>query len=134
MRTKVLLFGTDMKIAKLKSPWLGAVVTLSALLGGCGGGGSSTASVAETTVSGDVVKGPIAKAKVSLYKTTTDGKQGDLLTQTTTDDKGHYSATVSGYTGVVTVVASVVNGTTSMCDEATGQTIAPKRPFCCVPM
>ena len=80
------------------------------------------------TIQGDAMKGPMAKAKISLYKTTADGKQGELLKETTSDDSGHYNAAVANYSGVVIAVASVVPGTT-MYDEATGQIIIPAAAF-----
>lgn len=46
----------------------------------------------------------------------------------TSDTNGHYSATITDYTGVVLVVASVIPGTT-MFDEATGQTVTPTADF-----
>jgi hypothetical protein len=51
-----------------------------------------------------------------------------LLLAVTSDANGRYSATVTGYTGVVLVVASVIPVTT-MFDEATGQTITPTADF-----
>ena len=109
------------------------VVTLAvaAFIAGCGGG-SESGSAADTTsltIQGAAVKGPMAKAKISLYKITADGKQGDLLKETTSDSNGHYSVTLNGYSGVVLAIASVVPGTTTMFDEATGQTISPTAGF-----
>lgn len=71
----------------------------------------------------------MAKAKIGLYKTNTDGTKGALLTEVTSDDNGLYSATVTGYSGVILVEASVVSGQTTMYDEATGQTITPDPTF-----
>ena len=110
------------------------VVTLAvaAFITGCGGGsesGSGSAADTSLTIQGDAVKGPMAKAKISLYKITADGKQGDLLKETTSDSNGHYSVTLNGYSGVVLAIASVVPGATTMFDEATGQTISPTAGF-----
>lgn len=100
------------------------------LIAGCGGGdATSPVDTAGLTIQGTAIKGPLAKAKISFYKVTTDGKQGDLLKDTVSDDSGRYSITVSGYSGVVIVVASVVAGQTTMLDEATGQTINPVASF-----
>lgn len=68
-------------------------------------------------------------AKINLYKITADGKQGDLLQETTSDNNGHYSVTLNGYSGIVIVIASVVPEKTTMYDEATGQTISPTDGF-----
>ena len=108
-----------------------ATLAAVALIAGCGGGSGGNTNSADTAslgIQGDAVKGPMAKAKISLYKTTAEGKQGDLLQETTSDDKGHYSATVKGHSGIVIAVASVMVGTT-MYDEATGQTITPASAF-----
>ena len=109
-----------------------ATLAFVALIAGCGGGsgGGNTppADTADLTIQGDAIKGPMAKAKISLYKTTAEGKQGDLLQETTSDDKGHYSVTIKGHSGVVIAVASVGLGTT-IYDEATGQTITPSATF-----
>ena len=110
-----------------------ATLALVALVAGCGGGGGggndAPASSADLTIQGDAIKGPMAKAKISLYKTTAEGQQGDLLLDTTSDDKGHFSATAKDYSGVVVLVASVVAGQTTMYDEATGLTISPADTF-----
>lgn len=108
-----------------------ATLAAVALITGCGGGDggdSSAPQSASMTIQGDAMKGPMAKAKISLYKTTADGKQGELLKETTSDDSGHYNAAVANYSGVVIAVASVVPGTT-MYDEATGQIIIPAAAF-----
>jgi len=110
-----------------------ATLALVALIAGCGSGGGggndAPASSADLTIQGDAIKGPMAKAKISLYKTTAEGQQGDLLLDTTSDDKGHFSATAKDYSGVVVLVASVVAGQTTMYDEATGLTISPADTF-----
>lgn len=96
---------------------------------GCGGGGGGgVGDSTSVTLSGSAVKGPLAKAKISIYKTV-NGAQGELLLAVTSDANGLYRATVTGYTGVVLVVASVIPGTTTMFDEATGQTITPTDGF-----
>ncbi|NMM07945.1 hypothetical protein [Polaromonas sp.] len=109
------------------------IVTLAvaAMIAGCGsggGGGDSAPFDDSLTIQGDAVKGPISQANISLYKTAADGQQGDLLKETTSDSKGHYSLTAKGYSGVVLLIASAVPGTT-MFDEATGQTIVPATGF-----
>jgi hypothetical protein len=109
-----------------------AVALTSTMLVACGGGGggeSPSAGASAITVNGAAVKGPMAKAKISLYKTNADGTKGALLTEVTSDDNGQYSATVAGYSGVILVEASVVPGQTTMYDEATGQTITPDPAF-----
>lgn len=103
-------------------------LVLAVLIAGCGGGSGGTTPGAtgngDLTISGAAVKGPLSKAKISFYKTTADGKQGDLLKETLSDDNGKYTVTVSDFTGVVLVVASTVTGQTTMYDEATDQTIS----------
>lgn len=106
-----------------------AIAVLIAGCGGGGGGGATNTPSGATTVQGSAIKGPMNKAKISLYKVTADGKQGDLLLETTSDDKGHYSATVNGYSGIVMAIASVVPGQTTMYDEATGKVITPAATF-----
>lgn len=107
-----------------------ATAALVVLIAGCGGGGSSAPGIETSSlkIDGDVFKGAMANAKVSLYKPTTEGQQGELLGDTKTNSNGSYSATVKGYSGVVIMEASVVPGTT-MYDEATGETIVPATDF-----
>ena len=109
-------------------------LAVTVAIAGCGGGSDtpqSTTSPAATSVSiqGEAIKGPMTKARISFYKTTADGKQGDLLQETVSDNSGHYSVTLNGYSGVVLLVASVVPGQTTMYDEATSQTINPAPGF-----
>ncbi len=106
-----------------------ASLAMVALIAGCGGGGSSPAvDTSSLSIQGGAIKGPMSQAKISLYKVSADGMQGDLLQETTSDQNGQYSVTVNGYSGVVIMVASVVSGTT-MYDEATGKTIVPAANF-----
>lgn len=106
-----------------------AVVALMAGCSGGGGGAGAGDTHSSTTVQGDAIKGPMAKAKISLYKITATGKQGALLKETTSDDQGHYSVTLNGYNGVVIAIASVVPGLTTMFDEATGLVLTPTASF-----
>ena len=106
---------------------------IAALLSACGGGGSSSTAapappIVSTVINGNAIKGPLGAAKVSVYKTTADGKQGDLLTETTSDTSGRYTITITGYNGLVIIVASVVPGTT-MYDEATATVLTPTTSF-----
>lgn len=100
--------------------------------GGGGGGGSDTPVAANSTVAGAAIKGAMANAEISLYKTTATGTRGDKLTTVpasiASDASGNYSAVISGYTGVVMVEAKAVAGTT-LYDEATGTTITPALGF-----
>ena len=107
-----------------------ATAALVVLIAGCGGGGSSAPGIDTSSlkIDGDVFKGAMANAKVSLYKPTAEGKQGDLLGNTTTNGNGNYSVAVNGYNGVMIMEASVVPGTT-MYDEATQQAIVPAADF-----
>ena len=106
-----------------------AAAAVAVLISGCGGGSDSASSAASTIVEGSVVKGPMAKAKVSFFKAGADGKQGDLLQETESDDNGAYRVTLSNYSGVVIAVASVVPGKTMMYDEAMGKAIRPAADF-----
>lgn len=122
------------KAAAKTAKILGSGLIIGAVLVGCGGGGGGTGSDAEntttsTSITGDAIKGPMSKAKISLYKTSASGAQGDLLTETTSDDNGHYEAKVIGYSGIVLVVVSVVPGQTKMYDEATGVQVEPASDF-----
>ncbi|MEI6762305.1 MAG: hypothetical protein WCO22_17830 [Betaproteobacteria bacterium] len=110
------------------------VLLVSSLaLAACGGGGSAGGIGAlganDFTVTGAVVKGPMAKAKVSVYRATEAGPQGEPLADVMTNEDGTYTAKVSNYDGVVVVVASVVPGQTTMFDESTGQSITPAVDF-----
>lgn len=110
-----------------------AAAAVAVLIAGCGGGSDSAPAgnspPAAISVQGSVVKGPMAKAKISLYKVGADGKQGELLQETESDNNGAYSVTLSNYSGVVIAVASVVPGKTMMYDEAMGQAINPAADF-----
>lgn len=110
----------------------GTSLVMAAVLAGCGGGGGGSVVSTDSsaiTIAGNAVKGTLKSAKISVYKTTAAGTQGDLLTETTSDGNGHYFATVTGYTGMVLLVASVVPGKTKMFDEATGVDIDPTSDF-----
>lgn len=106
-----------------------AAMAVTALIAGCGGGSDAPQAVSSIAIQGSAVKGPMAKAKISLYKITADGKQGDLLQETVSDDNGRYSVTLTDYSGVVLVVASVVAGQTTFYDEATRSIISPAADF-----
>jgi hypothetical protein len=96
-------------------------------LAGCGGGSSSPTPSSSTTISGSAIKGPLANASISIYKTV-DGAKGDLLQTVTSGPDGSYTATITGYSGVVLVEASAT-ANTRMLDEATGTTITPTPGF-----
>jgi len=86
-----------------------ALATAALALAACGGGGS--APLASTTISGSVVKGPVANATVTVRSAST----GAVLGSTTTAAGGTYSLSVP-FTGDVVIE---VNGG-SYVDEATG--------------
>lgn len=90
----------------------------------CGGGGSGASAPSAMTISGAVVKGPMAMAQVKAYKTTSAGVQGELLGSATTDANGGYTISMGSYTGVV-LLTSTATADTTMWDEATGVSIAP---------
>lgn len=117
----------------------GTSFVVAAVVAGCGGGSSvvdvgtvtpvTPVTPSTATIAGDAVKGPLKFAKISVYKVTATGTKGDLLIETTSDANGHYSVTVTGYTGMVLVVASVDPLKTKMFDEATGADITPVADF-----
>ena len=98
---------------------------LSVLLAACGGGGDddgvSTVApvVTEATITGTAVKGVLQKAKVTAYKVA-DGKKGDKLTETVTDDSGAYNIKVSGYSGAVILEMTTDAATKMLCDIPAG--------------
>lgn len=105
-----------------------ATAGLLAACGGGGGGGDSTpapapTATAKTTVSGNVVKGPVGAANVCAFKAVAGGK-GEQLACATTDSSGAYQMDIS-YTGDVVLEAS--GGTYT--DEATGSTKALAEPM-----
>lgn len=91
-----------------------AASAVAVILAACGGGdGGSVAPVASTTISGSVVKGPVASATVTVK----NAGSGAVLGSTTTGTGGSYSLSVP-FTG--DVVVEVSGG--SYVDEATGAT------------
>ncbi|GFO56427.1 hypothetical protein GMSM_34340 [Geomonas sp. Red276] len=86
------------------------------ILAGCGGGGGGGGTT--STVSGTASKGLIRNGTVIIYAINPDGTQGGQLATATTDSNGHYSATLTNYTGPILAVAFG-----SYVDEATGQTV-----------
>ena len=119
----------------MKTAFALSTLACSVIVSGCGGGGGSSPDTPPTNVAtsveiqGEVVKGPLSEAKVDLYAITPAGTQGALLQTVRTDKKGHYVATINGYSGVLLSAATVVSGETKMYDEATGQTISPAAGF-----
>lgn len=101
------------------------VAVLAVLLAACGGGGDSGGSsnvapiVNESTITGTAVKGILQKAKVTAYKVA-DGKKGDKLTETLTDDSGAYNIKVSGYSGAVILEMTTDAATKMLCDIPAG--------------
>ena len=98
------------------------VVAACGVLASCGGG--STPAVATTTsMSGNVVKGPVSGAQVCAYKATPAGK-GDQITCTTSAAGGAYTMELS-YVGDVVVEATGGSYT----DEATGAATTLGQPM-----
>ena len=101
------------------------VAVLTVLLAACGGGGDSGGSsnvapiINEATITGTAVKGVLQKAKVTAYKVA-DGKKGDKLTETVTDDSGAYNIKVSGYSGAVILEMTTDAATKMLCDIPAG--------------
>ena len=95
---------------------------LAALLAGCGGGDSGNAplpTAASTTVSGSVVKGPVAASQVCAFSVAGSARGTPLGSCTTTDANGSYSFAVPVGTGPLWVEAT--GGT--YVDEVTGTTV-----------
>jgi len=97
-----------------------AAVAATVILSGCGGGGSSsadavTSAVAQGTISGNAVKGPVSGATVSAYGLS-NGTAGPALASARTDVHGAFALSVGGYSGPV--MLRLTGGTYT--DEATG--------------
>ncbi|MFO1391351.1 MAG: hypothetical protein U1E94_03885 [Agitococcus sp.] len=107
------------------APKILSAAVLSVLLAACGGGGDDdgTATVApvvtESSITGTAVKGLLQAAKVTAYKVV-DGKKGDKITETTTDNNGAYTLKVSGYSGAVILEMTADASTKMLCDIPTG--------------
>jgi len=78
-----------------------AAVLLSFIVAGCGGGGGDSAPVTppviekpQVKISGAVVKGPLSSTAVSIFQLDRNkaNVRSDLLSSTTTDQKGQFSA------------------------------------------
>ncbi len=90
------------------------------LLAGCGGGGGSgidatTPSAQGTTMSGNVVKGPVSGATVKAFAVT-GGTMGSQVSSATTDVNGAFTMSMGDYSGPIMLQMS--GGTYT--DEATG--------------
>ena len=92
--------------------YLGIVAVLAA---GCGGGGGGPEAAGQTTISGSVVKGPLAGATV-IARAIESGVEARDLGSATTDAQGNFSITVASYSGPVMLRATGGHFT----NEATG--------------
>lgn len=106
-----------------------AAVSAAAALAGCGGGSSGsgsseTVAAVEYTLGGTAVKGPLNKAKVSVYKLSADGAKGDKLGEGLSAAGGVYQVKYKDYTGLILLEVEATDET-EMADEATGQTVKP---------
>ncbi|MCP5176507.1 MAG: hypothetical protein H6997_03005 [Moraxellaceae bacterium] len=102
------------------APKILSIAILTTLLAACGGGGSDDSpAVTSSTITGTAVKGLMQSAKVTAYKVI-DGKKGDKLTDTTTDNNGAYTLTVSGYSGAVILEMTADTNTKMLCDIPAG--------------
>jgi len=99
-----------------------AFFLLAAMLTACGGGGTSTggagAAVGNTIVSGTASLGIIKNGRVKVYQITGDGRK-TFLAETTTDNSGRYSVSIT--TPTTPILVEVSGGT--YVDEATGLTV-----------
>jgi hypothetical protein len=97
---------------------LALATTAAILLAGCGGGsGDSSASSVEGTISGNVVKGPVAGAAVAAHRIT-NGTIGPALASTTTDAHGAFTMVVVG--DLAGPVMLRMSGGGTYTDEASG--------------
>ncbi|MCB1657086.1 MAG: hypothetical protein KDI39_02555 [Pseudomonadales bacterium] len=105
------------------APKILSAAILTTLLAACGGGGGDDAPASSTptssTITGTAVKGLMQSAKVTAYKVV-NGKKGDKLTDTTTDNNGAYTLTVSGYSGAVILEMTADTNTKMLCDIPAG--------------
>lgn len=105
------------------TPRVLSLAMLSLALGACGGGGGGVGgspAPVSSTISGSASKGTLKNAVVTAYKVTADGKKGDKLGDTRTDNKGVYSLTVSGYTGPVLLEMTTDAASRMTCDIPAG--------------
>lgn len=68
------------------------------VLAGCGGGGGASAptpTITTSTVSGNMVKGPVSGAAISFYALNADGSKAAQLGTTVSDTKGNYTVTLT---------------------------------------
>jgi hypothetical protein len=94
------------------------------LLAGCGGGSgggidATTPSAQGTTMSGNVIKGPVSGATVQAFAVS-GGAMGAPISSTTTDVNGAFTMSMGNYAGPVMLQ---MNGGTYT-DEATGSPMA----------
>ncbi len=106
------------------APKILSTAILTALLAACGGGGGgddtpAASTPTSSTITGTAVKGLLQSAKVTAYKVI-DGKKGDKLTETTTDNNGAYTLTVLGYNGAVILEMTADTNTKMLCDIPAG--------------
>ena len=95
-----------------------------ALLSACGGGGGGNGGSSppppplQGTLSGTVVKGPVAGATIDAYAIS-GGAMGTKIASATTDAQGHFSLSMGSYAG--SVMLQMAGGT--FMDEASGTTM-----------
>ena len=93
---------------------------LLALLAACGGGGSVSEPNNDATISGSLVKGPVASGQVCAYAIT-DGVQAEQRACSATDDQGRYTIHLLAVNPVgETLVVAATRMTGRYIDEATG--------------
>ena len=93
---------------------------LLALLAACGGGGSLSEPNNDATISGSLVKGPVASGQVCAYAIT-DGVQAEQRACSATDDQGRYTIHLLAVNPAgETLVVAATRMTGRYIDEATG--------------
>lgn len=101
---------------------LALLLTLMLVLAGCdnGGGKHHDGGIPAVVVTGNVVKGILTSADISLYAVT-DGEKGVLITHTTSNDLGEFTLTVPGTeTGPFLIEATSNDGSRLRCDVTAG--------------
>jgi hypothetical protein len=99
---------------------LAAASSLLVLLAACGGGGPVQEPDTDATITGAVVKGPVASGKVCAYSIA-DGVQAEQRACSATDDQGRYAIRLLSVNPAgETLVVAATRMTGRYIDEATG--------------
>jgi len=86
------------------------------LLAGCGGGGGTSTTPGNGTISGTAIKGPVSDAAITAFGMNSNGTKGHQIGATATDAQGNFSMNVGNHAGPF--MLQMTGG--SFTDEATG--------------